>query len=550
MKRLLPFLILLAMGCSNPTDSPLELANAFQKAIERKDYEKAYNFIDDSLKEQTIPEDLELFFSSEESVLSGEASGKLLPVVASYPTFRIIEFSDSNPSDSCDITDIVVVRNRDNIWSVVWADHLSSEVTIYSSTNPFSTRNRFYRRRDYRGDFLSSVIPNERFVRLKKLENILGQEAVFYDARFHYGISDPNPNPNSIIEDAQSLKLLFHLGVRTVVEDAIEYCLNEATCIGISDKNDKTLLALSQYILLENKDDFWITQEEFIEAFSLSRYFFVRLKTEFDATSWSEHQIGRFWRFFPVNHFYPSRRMNRVQSNSVDMRKSVDMITEAIEEEHSKASQFMQDIQHELQTGQPSAKDIMNAAHLLAMVKDKGNPEYIATMALVNDVGKRSKTKKSAHPLTAAELQICEQSFSGMRDFYEHFELKEFCSCVFHSSAGFETFLDSPGEYLKENEDCLERYLFRPAGMSEEDIESYWTGVDKASQPVTRDGFATSCAEGLLMLPEFKEIDLSSAQEFCLCIYDEAEGKGLAMDDLMTSAGDDIAEACGHLISP
>ena len=145
MKHPLPFLILLAMGCSNPTDSPLELANAFQKAIERKDYEKAFNFIDDSLKEQTIPEDLELFFSTEESVLSGEASGKLLPVVANYPTFRIIEFSDSNPSDSCDVTDIVVVRNRDNIWSVVWADHLSSEVTIYSSTNPFSTRNRFHR---------------------------------------------------------------------------------------------------------------------------------------------------------------------------------------------------------------------------------------------------------------------------------------------------------------------------------------------------------------------------------------------------------------------
>ena len=85
--------------------------------------------------------------------------------------------------------------------------------------------------------------------------------------------------------------------------------------------------------------------------------------------------------------------------------------------------------------------------------------------------------------------------------------------------------------------------------MSEEDIESYWTGVDRASQPVTRDGFAISCAKGLLTLPEFKEVVFSSAREFCMCIYDEAEGKGLAMDDLMNSAGDDIAEACGHLIS-
>ena len=167
MKRFFPFLILLAIGCSNPTDSPLELANAFQKAVEREDFETAYDFIDESLKEQTIPDDLELFFSSEESLLSEEASGKLLPVVASYPTFRIIEFSDSNPVDSCGITDIVVVRNRDNVWSVVWADHLSAEVTLSSSTHPFSTRNRFYKGSDYVGENLSSVIPNERFVRLR-----------------------------------------------------------------------------------------------------------------------------------------------------------------------------------------------------------------------------------------------------------------------------------------------------------------------------------------------------------------------------------------------
>ena len=96
MKRFFPFLTLLAIGCSNPTDSPLELANAFQKAVEREDFETAYDFIDESLKEQTIPDDLELFFSSEESVLSGEATGKL-PVMTSYPTFESLSLLIPTP---------------------------------------------------------------------------------------------------------------------------------------------------------------------------------------------------------------------------------------------------------------------------------------------------------------------------------------------------------------------------------------------------------------------------------------------------------------------
>lgn len=526
MKRLLPFLILLAMGCSNPTDSPLELANAFQKAIERKDYEKAYNFIDESLKEQTIPDDLELFFNSEESVLSTEASGRLLPVVANYPTFRIIEFHDSNPSDSCGITDIVVVRNRDNVWSVVWADHISSEVTLSSTTHPFSTRNRFYQGGNYNGENLSDVLPSERFVQLRNLKLKLFQNLLLNNGKYAGGtvLNDGR----EIIRDAQSPKLLFYLGVRQWVEDAIEYYPKEIECIEIPAEHDDILIALSQYLILENKDNFWKETKGDFEGIYINGY------------------IGNFWGYF--RHASSPRPLNYGSRHDYESR--LKSWRGAVAEEKSAREQFMQDIQKELKNGRPDSHDLIKAIKLLAMVKDKDNPEYIATKALADDKRKRQKTQNPIHQLTAAELQICEQSFSGMRDFYEPFELEEFCSCVFHSSAGFETFLDSPGEYLKENEDCLERYLFRPASMSEEDIESYWRGVDKASQPVTRDGFATSCAKGLLMLPEFKEIDFSSAQEFCLCIYDEAEGKGLAMDDLMTSAGDDIAEACGHLISP
>jgi hypothetical protein len=153
-------LIVITAGCSTPSNSPLEIATAFQLAIENENYKDAYNFIDDSLKEQTIPEDIELFFNSESSVLTKPTKGFLLPVVASYPTYRIVEFEETNPSDSCGITDIVVVRNRNDVWSVVWADHLSSEITLATDIHPLSTRNRFYSNY-YSGVDLSEKLPYE-----------------------------------------------------------------------------------------------------------------------------------------------------------------------------------------------------------------------------------------------------------------------------------------------------------------------------------------------------------------------------------------------------
>ena len=81
------------MGCSNPRSTPLDLAVAFQKAVESKDYEKAYKFIDDGIQQHTIPEDLELFFRDEKSVLKVKASGSLVPVVPDWPDYRIVELS-------------------------------------------------------------------------------------------------------------------------------------------------------------------------------------------------------------------------------------------------------------------------------------------------------------------------------------------------------------------------------------------------------------------------------------------------------------------------
>jgi len=297
------------------------------------------------------------------------------------------------------------------------------------------------------------------------------------------------------------------------------------------DAHDRNLIALSQYLLLEDKETLRAGSEFNYHVGFLDRIKFGQSWYEVDGSS-------KFWALTMALEEQTADRGSYI--------KNLALYQQIIRERN----QFIQYIHDQLLNVRPKSTDLSRAIQLLAMVKDKSNPEYIATKALAEEMPERAQTKKSTYHLTSSELQICNQSFSGLRDFYEPFELEEFCSCVFQSSAGFETFLDSPGEYLKENEKCLERYLFRPAGMSQEDIESYWTGVDRASQPVTRDGFATSCAKGLLTLPDFKELEYSSARDFCMCIYDEAEGKGLAMDDLMKSAGDDIAEACGHLISP
>ncbi|MDA7749940.1 hypothetical protein N8877_00260, partial [bacterium] len=159
-------------------------------------------------------------------------------------------------------------------------------------------------------------------------------------------------------------------------------------------------------------------------------------------------------------------------------------------------------------------------------------------------------TEKNAPDLNSAEMQICEDSFASLRELFPPFELEEFCSCIFHSSAGFETFIESPGEYLKENEPCLKEYLFEPAEMTRADIKSYWKGVDRANQPVSKGDFAASCVKGVMPLLESSEAGYDEAYEFCLCIYDEADGKGLAMEELMADAGDDIANKCGHLIQP
>lgn len=559
MKRFFPFLILLAIGCSNPTDSPLELANAFQKAVEREDFETAYDFIDESLKEQTIPDDLELFFSSEESVLSGEASGKLLPVVASYPTFRIIEFSDSNPVDSCGITDIVVVRNRDNVWSVVWADHLSAEVTLALDIHPFSTRCAFFQK-NYVATKLDDLIPNERFIRIREIKNQLNRNAVF-------NLNHENKWQRAGIYQIDELmtppKLIFHLGARPWVERAIDTYLNENQCFNISKSSDwlgflrshnDILIALAQYLLLKDKDRFWTQYGEDEKSVLLPN----------DGVD-----FGDFATFESPSKYWVLSSYLGATPPDIGHGLSYEQKREAWQTYVlEKQWEFVNETLQQLEADKPNSEDLIKAIQLLSFVTDKEGAEYLTTMSLAEskltpaqgrDEAKSTESipnevanevLESEPQLSSSELQICEQSFSGMRDFYEPFELEEFCSCVFHSSAGFETFLDSPGEYLKENEDCLARYLFRPAGMSEDDIESYWTGVDRASQPVTRDGFATSCAKGLLTLPEFKEVEYSSAREFCVCIYDEAEGKGLAMDDLMNSAGDDIAEACGHLISP
>ena len=71
----------------------------------------------------------------------------------------------------------------------------------------------------------------------------------------------------------------------------------------------------------------------------------------------------------------------------------------------------------------------------------------------------------------------------------------------------------------------------------------------KIPSSFTRNVFSISCAKGLMTLPEFDE-DYDTAREFCNCIYDEADDKSLAMEDLLTNAGKDISEACRHIVYP
>ena len=200
----------------------------------------------------------------------------------------------------------------------------------------------------------------------------------------------------------------------------------------------------------------------------------------------------------------------------------------------------------------PQLSDVMKATEFLSAVGDKGSQEFKFTWNRAQELKRQvsESEQTSTRSLTSSEKQICNQSFADLKSVIPEFQLENFCSCVFYSAAGFDMFRESPGSYLRENESCVKEFLFAPAGMNDAEIESFWAGAGKASRPVTREGFAASCVKGVVALPEFKDIDQSRALEFCKCIYDEAKEEGLAMEELLTSAGGDLAEACGHLFGP
>lgn len=553
MRRYLSLLIILtSLGCSNPRNSPLQLAVAFQEAIEIQDFEAAYELIDESLRDKTIPNDLEQFFQSNESVLTEQSSGTLLPIVAEYPTYRIIEFQRVQ-DDSCSVTDIVVVRNRDAVWNVVWADHLSSQADLGLSwagglsVHPLSTRNEFFKPGDYSSYYKrfkpSSIksLARERFARRIRLKS------------FQYYFQAPTGLVSRAGEENFKISKVFGLPEEFKIAYA-EMVVDELPCWS-SDQDydyDALLLASAQRLMLDNDVAFsefrdlrrWAPND----ASASKRLSETGMRWFYESQNWvlkkpnpmmSLYERSASWRELVLNKSTPEplkAEAHRKHQQNLDADKY----------------DYIAHVQSTFFSGRsPQLSDVMKATEFLSAVGDKGSQEFKVTWNRAQELMRQvSESEQSlSRSLTSSEKQICNQSFADLKSMFPEFQLENFCSCVFYSAAGFDMFRESPGSYLKENESCVKEFLFAPAGMNDAEIESFWAGVGKASRPVTREEFAASCAKGVVALPEFKDIDHSRVLEFCKCIYDEAKEEGLAMEELLTSAGDDLAEACGHLIS-
>lgn len=504
--------VLCLCSCSNPHESPMSVATAFQKAIQKGDYKAARSLLSDTCKTLVVESDMKNHFAYYSSVLKEESTGRVLTTIGEWPLHRLVEFSANNYPDC--VTDHVTVTRKGDEWYVAWVDHMAGTSLIDPNIDPFSTIALAHscaqhgvdalverRRRSiklYEGHDLTSLLPNDRWCQDVRL-----RRQIQFGRSHHYSASMSIHWTTNFVGWPTEIERYTDLDEELI--DAlvsIQHQYFEATC-------DQFIALLE--CPLDNKTICFDTSEsDYIKSVIVSYLLHVKDNKELLSALFEfKNRYKNGW---------------RGESNSSIIQHISDLIASHV----------------------PSESNLSKAEKVVGYVRDEALSSKLTATIIVlkalQDNSSMDGNQQATKELSPEERKICLDAFPELKQALPPASLEGLCSCLVQNVV-FDDLLANSAKCLLENRGCVEEYIFLPMNASSADKEAFYEGVERGGRSYDREDFAKACAKGIPELPK------KDAIEFCGCIYDKAEGRGISVEALTGKVGEEIGAECVGFLS-
>lgn len=509
-------------GCNDPHEGPLEVATAFQKAIESEDYSGAVKLLSDTCMTLSVESDLKEFFQTTPSVLSNPSTGKLLPAIGDWPRFRLIEFT-SNDTQACSVSDHVTVFRNGDTWEVVWVDHLAKNSVIDENIDPFNTLTQVYcaaqnfgieYRRDriqYAGVNLDEIIPKDRWVQEVALTN----GVFFYDdhtsrkeLEYRWKSSDKHS-----IAFIQNYNFQIWSAFKDLRED-IPMTRSLLSAIGNFHRKNFNMCA-----------DIVVNQ---LSCQGTTPKGFDRQQIDYILSTITEYQLN----------LAGNQKLRKSYLKYWDPKGDSWFINGG---DWSSAKEFWDNLRAHV----PSQENVNRALETASLIESE--ELRMSLISRINDVVEKLESSKQSHfdpDLLPTKLasdehrELCFNAFHFFSDNLPEEALEAFCACSFFGNSNLDVLLVNTAEFLKDNEDCVQRHILKSLNLSDSQIGEFWEGVEAGGRATSRDEFAQACAKGVDSVPSSEAIAL------CGCLYDKAKGQGIQLEALAGEFGQKLGRSC------